>query len=156
VRKSPNYRDLKPASLASSEALRKVKSSRTAAERVLASHLRRQGVKYTRACSNLPGRPDFRLVGQQVVIFCDGDFWHGRNWRKRKEALRKGSNAVYWVAKIAYNRRRDRAINRELRAAGWRVLRFWESDILSGNVAIASKGPKDSKVHRRQPPALSG
>jgi DNA mismatch endonuclease (patch repair protein) len=72
-------------------------------------------------------------------VFCDGDFWHGRHWATRRLRLTTGHNAAYWVAKIESNMRRDRRTRRELRSAGWTVLRFWESDILRDPDRAASK-----------------
>lgn len=64
-----------------------------------------------------------------MVIFCDGDFWHGRDWKTRKAKLQGGHNPKYWVAKIERNIARDREQEEALDEAGWSVLRFWESDI---------------------------
>jgi DNA mismatch endonuclease (patch repair protein) len=75
--------------------------------------------------------PDLVFVGARVAVFVDGDFWHGKHWKKRKERLSRGHNSDYWIAKIECNISRDRMRNIELRASGWTVLRFWESDILS-------------------------
>jgi DNA mismatch endonuclease (patch repair protein) len=47
----------------------------------------------------------------------------------RKAKLAQGHNADYWTRKIGRNRERDREWSRELRAAGWLVLRIWESQI---------------------------
>jgi DNA mismatch endonuclease (patch repair protein) len=77
----------------------------------------------------LPGCPDLIVVQDRIAVFCDGDFWHGRNWSARKRKLHTGWNASYWVAKIERNRARDREVNRALRRMGWRVVRVWESDI---------------------------
>jgi G:T-mismatch repair DNA endonuclease (very short patch repair protein) len=68
-----------------------------------------------------PARPDIVFAGQRIAIFCDGDFWHGRQWVKRRRRLERGSNASYWVAKIRRNIERDRQINRTLRRRGWTV-----------------------------------
>jgi DNA mismatch endonuclease Vsr len=62
-------------------------------------------------------------------VFVDGDFWHGRNWPARKAKLAVGHNSDYWIRKIERNVERDKERNRELRSAGWRVLRVWESQI---------------------------
>jgi DNA mismatch endonuclease (patch repair protein) len=66
-----------------------------------------------------------------VVVFCDGDFWHGRDWLRRRRKLVAGANAAYWVAKIAANIARDRRNTRLLRHQGWTVVRLWETDILA-------------------------
>ena len=75
----------------------------------------------------------FRSDG--VVVFCDGDFWHGKDWAERRNALARGANAEYWIGKIEGNMERDRRNNEVLRSEGWTVLRFWESDILAGQAA---------------------
>jgi DNA mismatch endonuclease (patch repair protein) len=71
------------------------------------------------------------------VVFCDGDFWHGRDLDKRVAKLERGHNAPYWVAKIAANVARDRRQESELAASGWRVLRYWETDIKRDSQRIA-------------------
>jgi len=87
------------------------------------------GLRYRKNVKTLPGKPDIVFKGKKVAIFCDGDFWHGRDWEKKKEKLKKGENASYWIAKIERNIERDQMQTRELEKAGWKVLRFWESEI---------------------------
>ena|SRR5579864_5778567 len=69
------------------------------------------------------GNPDF-LVGKKTAIFCDGDFWHGFHYEKKKKPSKK-----FWKDKIEGNMKRDRATSRKLRRMGYSVLRFWEHDI---------------------------
>jgi DNA mismatch endonuclease (patch repair protein) len=57
----------------------------------------------------------------------------------RLERLSKGHNADYWVAKIGANVARDRANNRALGKLGWKVLRFWETEIRRSPERIAEK-----------------
>jgi DNA mismatch endonuclease Vsr len=59
------------------------------------------------------------------VVFCDGDFWHGKNYKKEHS-----NYEPFWVEKIKRNIDRDKLVNKTLRKDGWRVLRFWKSDIL--------------------------
>ena len=73
----------------------------------------------------LPGKPDFTFAGQRLVVFVDGCFWHGCPQCYRVPA----SNVPYWVGKMEGNRRRDRKQTRQLRRAGWRVVRLWEHDL---------------------------
>jgi DNA mismatch endonuclease (patch repair protein) len=89
--------------------------------------------------ADLPGRPDIVFVGARVAVFCDGDFWHGRNLRERVRKLKRGHNAPYWVTKITSNVARDRRHDRDLVEEGWLVLRFWESDIHRDAAAIATR-----------------
>jgi len=72
---------------------------------------------------DLFGSPDFQ-VGKNVLVFCDGDFWHGYKYAEKKRPAKK-----YWREKIEGNMRRDRKVSRKLRRDGWSVLRIWEHDI---------------------------
>lgn len=73
------------------------------------------------------GRPDFAFMRQRVAVFCDSHFWHGYRWAEKKEELRRNRN--FWITKIQANIKRDREVNRVLRAEGWTVVRFWEHEI---------------------------
>ena len=64
-----------------------------------------------------------------MAVFCDGDFWHGRDLTRRLQKLARGHNAPYWMAKIRSNVDRDHRVGRLLRDSGWKVLRFWEHDV---------------------------
>lgn len=84
----------------------------------------------------MPGCPDLVFSAERVVVFVDGDFWHGRQWRLRGHAslesqFARSRNRAYWVQKISRNVRRDRQTTRKLRTLGWRVIRVWESDLRS-------------------------
>jgi DNA mismatch endonuclease (patch repair protein) len=70
------------------------------------------------------GNPDFAHKRKRIVIFCDGDFWHGYRYGQKKRLAKK-----FWRDKIENNMRRDRRYNRKLRRDGWSVLRLWEHDI---------------------------
>ena len=82
----------------------------------------------------LPGKPDFYFLPQNLAVFIDGDFWHGRQWWKRgfaslEEHLLPRANSAYWIKKIRSNLARDRKVTRSLLNQGVHVLRFWESDL---------------------------
>jgi DNA mismatch endonuclease (patch repair protein) len=74
----------------------------------------------------LPGRPDFTWERQRLVVFVDGCFWHGHACGRN---LTPKSNVAEWQTKLARTRRRDRKVTRQLRDAGWTVLRIWECDL---------------------------
>jgi DNA mismatch endonuclease, patch repair protein len=78
---------------------------------------------------SLPGCPDIVFQRVKLAVFCDGDFWHGRDWAQRKLKLSRGTNGRYWLAKIERNMARDASNQERLESQGWRVLRFWESEI---------------------------
>lgn len=70
----------------------------------------------------------------KLIIFCDGDFWHGHNWVIRgygslDNELKRYSN--FWTQKIKNNIERDMNNNTILLNSGWTVKRFWESDIIA-------------------------
>jgi DNA mismatch endonuclease (patch repair protein) len=83
---------------------------------------REHGISGWRRNHKLGGKPDFVFRKERLVVFVDGCFWHGcpqhATWPKQ--------NAEFWRTKIVGNRRRDRAVNRRLREAGWQVVRIWE------------------------------
>lgn len=87
----------------------------------------------------LPGKPDIVFPRQRLAVFCDGDFWHGRAWTKRKRKLMGGWNSSYWVTKIKSNIDRDKRQNAQLPHIGWTILRLWETDILTDTEKWARK-----------------
>lgn len=105
---------------------------------LLRAALWKAGVRgYRVDAKELPGRPDLVFRRVKVAVFCDGDFWHGRDLEARVAKLGGGHNAAYWVAKIEGNVARDRKRDAELHEAGWLVMRFWESAIKRDADAIA-------------------
>lgn len=102
----------------------RIKGRDTGPERIIAQELRRAGKRPKRHVSGLPGRPDFVFTKAKVVVFVDGDFWHG--WRFPVWQHKLGP---FWREKISANRARDRSTFRKLRVAGWIVIRVWEHEI---------------------------
>ncbi|MBI1972712.1 very short patch repair endonuclease, partial [Candidatus Woesearchaeota archaeon] len=98
-----------------SQIMSKIRSKNTKPEIILAKSLRKNGIKFRRYSSIL-GTPDFIIYGKKLVIFCDGDFWHGNNWRLRKLRSRAAefspSKKDYWLKKIKVNIARDKKINK--------------------------------------------
>ena len=130
VRASPSFKGLRPASAVASRIARAASRKRdTPPELLLRRALRKQGVSHKVCVDTLPGRPDIVVSSANLAIFCDGDFWHGRNLKLRLVRLASGHNAEYWISKIKANVQRDRRVGRLLRKKGWTPLRFWESDL---------------------------
>lgn len=141
-RKTPptSYKGRKPASARASAAARgSSKKTDTACEQALRSSLWEAGLRYRKHAADLPGRPDILFPKARIAVFCDGDFWHGRDWEARRRKLAAGSNAEYWLAKIRRNMERDRENTARLESLGWTVLRFWETDIRTGLPEIVRK-----------------
>ena len=109
--------------------MKKISSKDTGCEMVLRKMLWQTGARYRLHAKDLPGKPDIIFKGLKLVIFIDGDFWHGFNWEKRKPGIK--ANREYWIKKIEGNIARDVIINGKLKTLGFTVLRFWEHDVLS-------------------------
>ena len=145
TRITPSFIGRAPASaLASRTARSSSKKRDTKCELLLRRSLWAAGFRY-RLFQPLPGRPDLVFLRQRVVVFCDGDFWHGRDLEMRLARLRRGHNATYWVEKIRTNVVRDRATTNRLRRQGWRVIRLWETDIFRDPSAAVSRIAKELK-----------
>jgi DNA mismatch endonuclease, patch repair protein len=127
--RSPSFHGRVPASANASLVKTRNKRTGTLHERVLFRALSKLAIRFERHVSGLPGCPDIVFRRERIAVFCDGDFWHGRNWRQLRLALCRRWNAGYWVAKISSNRIRDARVTRELSRAGWTVIRLWETDI---------------------------
>ena len=100
----------------------RIRSRDTKIEKSMASLLRKNKIRYRRF-PKVFGSPDF-VVEKKVLVFCDGDFWHGYGYGKKKRPRKK-----FWRDKIERNMKRDRKVTRKLRADGWSVVRLWEHDI---------------------------
>lgn len=104
-----------------------VKSKNTKPELFLRKKLWSNGVRYRIYGKNIIGKPDIYLKKLKIAIFIDSDFWHGRLYLQGKSIPK--SNKDYWLKKFKRNIQRDKKVTKELRAQGWIVLRFWESNI---------------------------
>jgi DNA mismatch endonuclease (patch repair protein) len=138
-RGSPTFVGLKSSSLKASEIASRIRKTDSRAEVALRKALWRRGARYRKNARGLIGTPDLVFASPRVVVFCDGDFWHGRGWNERKRRLQRGANASYWISKIERNRARDRQVSRKLKADGWVVVRLWERDVLADVGAAATR-----------------
>lgn len=106
-----------------------IHSKNTSIEVALRKALWHKGYRYRKNYSGLPGSPDIVLMKYKIAIFCDGEFFHGKDWEVLKPRLEKGENGEFWVSKISRNRERDDEINKKLLFMGWTVLRFLGAEI---------------------------
>ena len=109
--------------------MRHIRSQNTKIEVILRKALWKKGHRYRKNYKKLPGKPDIVLTKYKIAIFCDGEFFHGKDWENLKLRLERGKNSDFWVAKISRNRERDEETNKKLLFMGWTVLRFWGMDI---------------------------
>ena len=106
-----------------------IRANDTKIEVQLRKALWEKGYRYRKNYKALPGKPDIALTKCKIAIFCDGEFFHRKDWEILKPRLEKGNSSEYWVSKISKNRKHDDEINKELLFLGWTVIRFWGNDI---------------------------
>lgn len=99
-------------------------------EMVVASLMRRNGIKGWRRHYRIFGRPDFAFPALKVAIFVDGCFWH----RCPKHASLPVHNREFWNRKLSQNVARDKTVTRNLQRRGWSVLRIWQHDLAKTNL----------------------
>ncbi|MBI5138084.1 MAG: DNA mismatch endonuclease Vsr [Nitrospirae bacterium] len=107
-----------------SAVMSRIRGRDTGPERMIGAALEGLGLHWDSHARDLPGRPDFVFRDSKVVVFVDGDFWHGWRFPVWRDKL-----LLKWEEKIDQNRRRDRRNHRKLRRLGWRVVRIWEHQI---------------------------
>lgn len=107
--------------------MRAVKSIDTKIELILRKALWSKGYRYRKNYKKLPGKPDIVFTKYKIAVFCDSEFWHGKNYEESTSRI--GTNSDYWKQKIKRNIERDKEVNELLNKEGWTVLRFWEKEI---------------------------
>jgi len=131
-----------------------VRNKNSKAEMLLRRELHARGLRYRLHVRQIIGQPDIVFAKWRVVVFVDGDFWHGNAWRVR--GLRElgelfPTRREFWVTKIQRTMDRDRNVTTLLESTDWHVLRFWESDILVDVAAIANAVEAVLRVAGYQP-----
>jgi DNA mismatch endonuclease (patch repair protein) len=113
-----------------------IRSKQNRTEVTLRKAIFARGLRYRLYRRDLPGKPDLVFVRERVAVFVDGDYWHGRLLiEEGRSAVAKrlarlpAESRKYWMMKFTKRVERDQEMSRELRQRGWRVLRFWESDV---------------------------
>ena len=106
-----------------------IHSKNTKIELILRKALWNAGFRYRKNYEKLPGKPDIALTKYKIAIFCDGEFFHGKDWEVLKPKLEKGNNPDFWIKKITRNQQRDEEVNKQLLFMGWTVIRFWGNEI---------------------------
>lgn len=113
-----------------SKNMKKIRGKDTSIEVRLRKALWQKGLRYRKNYKALPGSPDIALTKYKIAVFCDSEFFHGKDWEALKLRLEKGKNPEYWLKKIERNRNRDWETDRKLLFLGWTVIHFWGKDIL--------------------------
>ncbi|MBC7417416.1 MAG: very short patch repair endonuclease [Pedobacter sp.] len=105
----------------------KIKAKDTSQELRFRKVLWANNVRYRIHIKKILGKPDLVINKYRLVIFVDGDFWHGCGWEDRKLKLK--TNANFWVPKIERNIQRDQFVTQQLIFMGFTVMRFWEHEL---------------------------
>src|SRR6267143_5444760 len=113
--------------LTRSEQMARIRGRDTAPEVRLRQALWRAGLRFRLKRSGLAIRPDLVFGSVPgIAVFIDGCFWHGcpDHYAPPRSAIE------FWSKKLAGNVDRDRRQTLALEAEGWRVLRFWECEVI--------------------------
>ena len=102
----------------------RIRSKDTSIEVKLRKELWHKGYRYRKNYKKLPGSPDIALTKYKIAVFCDREFFHGKDWEVLKARLEKGNNPEYWIKKIERNRDRDVENDKKLLFLGWTVIHF--------------------------------
>ncbi len=110
-----------------SKNMRAIKNMNTKIEELLAKVLWKKGYRYRRNNKTIFGKPDFTFKKYKTAIFCDSEYFHGKDWETQKHRIK--TNIDFWHKKIESNIERDKIVNTTLLKSGWKVIRFWGQDI---------------------------
>jgi DNA mismatch endonuclease (patch repair protein) len=102
----------------------RIRGKDTTIELILRSALHRMGFRFRKNVKGMAGTPDIVFHRAKLVVFVDGDFWHGYRFPRWRYSL-----SDFWQQKLQRNRARDRQYHARLRRAGWTVVRVWEHQI---------------------------
>lgn len=104
-----------------------IRNKNTRIEVRLSKALFALGFRYRRNDKTVVGKPDIAFKRLKIAIFCDSEYFHGKDWEKEKHRIK--TNTEFWHKKIEQNMLRDQQVNAELLKNNWKVLRFWGKEI---------------------------
>ncbi len=106
----------------------------TKIERIMAEEMQKRGINFIDQF-NVDNKfvCDFAIPRAKLIIECDGDFWHAN------PILYDKSNRNGLKKSQIINLKRDKFKDLYLKKRGWKVLRFFESDIKANVVGCVDK-----------------
>lgn len=125
----------------------RIRGTNTKPEKALRSLLHAEGLRFRVHRRDIPGCPDVVFPRLKIAVFVDGCFWHGCP----KHQTMPRTNSSFWKQKLGRNRIRDKAVTQELKAADWKVLRFWEHEVrqeISSVVRKVKRTVRQRKLNR--------
>ena len=102
----------------------RIKCKDTGIEVRVRSALHRRGLRFRKHVKELPGKPDIVFGKARVVVFMDGDFWHGYQFSTWQDKV-----SDFWKEKISKTQKRDHRNHRKLIEMGWTVIRLWQHEV---------------------------
>jgi len=72
--------------------MKNIKARDTKIEEILRKALWKKGFRFKKNSKKLSGCPDIVLPKYKIVIFCDGEFFNGKDWEVLKPRLERGDN----------------------------------------------------------------
>ena len=118
-----------------SENMSRIRSKDTSIEIILRKELWKRGYRYRKNCKNIFGKPDICFKKKKIAVFCDSEFWHGKDFLEGRVPK---SNQEYWIPKIKRNIERDKEVTETLQLEGWIVIRIWGKEILKNTSECAN------------------
>lgn len=115
----------------------RIRSRDTGPERAVRSLLHQMGFRFRLRQRHLPGSPDIVLPKFATAVFVHGCFWHRHEGCPMTTTPR--TNAGFWAEKFQRNVERDRRVEEQLRAVGWKVLVVWQCE-------LADKGALEERL----------
>ncbi len=127
-----------PTSEAVSQRMRANPRRDTKPEIALRAELHRLGLRFRKdhplRLADRVVRPDVVFTRARLAVFVDGCFWHCCP----EHGNVPRANGDYWGPKLERNVARDRAVDRALADAGWRVVRVWEHEDVVGVAGVVA------------------
>ena len=105
----------------------RIRGKDTSIEVKLRKALYEKGCRYRCNSKYIFGHPDISFKGVKVVVFCDSEFWHGKDFEENEKKIL--SNREYWIPKIKRNIERDNEVNEKLTQEGYMIFRYWGGEI---------------------------
>lgn len=130
-----------------SKNMKAVRSKGSVIERILGKELYKAGLRYRKNDNDIFGKPDFTFRRAKVAVFCDSEFWHGKDLKNGQNMPK--SNLQFWKKKLERNVARDKEVNHNLRKEGWKVLRFWSKDIIENTLICVNKIQRELECRKK-------
>ena len=107
-----------------------IKGKDTKIEVQLRKALWAKGYRYRKNYDKLSGRPDIVLTKYKIAIFCDGEFFHGKDWEIFKAQTCHGEKIrITGFPRLQGTGSGMKRSMKKLLFEGWTVIRFWGKDI---------------------------